>query len=175
MLSAAPERTLAPETQEAKGPAAPGPYLRRYRAARPRSRRHGPIALAVLAVTLLLLGRVWQVTRAHALSKEHDELRREVRGLENRIRLSSDLAVQTAFREGLDYKAFAKDGFMSPDPSRVVDIDLKAPLPSVRPHEGAVASIAAEVGHLVAGLLPGPRRPSGEDAAVRPVSAGGSR
>ncbi|HEX7078726.1 MAG TPA: hypothetical protein VF363_09905 [Candidatus Eisenbacteria bacterium] len=155
-------------------PAGNGGYLRRYRAARPRPRRHGPIALALLGVTLLLFARVWQVTTAHALSKEHDELRRDVRSLENRIRLSSELSVQSALHDGLDYKALAKEGFESPDPSRIVDIDLAQPLPSVKRHDGAVAALSARVGRIVRGIFPA-RAARGDEARLETVSAEASR
>jgi len=172
MLNAASPRAEAP----AAAPAAPaGPYLRRYRAARPRPRWHGPLAFAVAAVTLFLFARVWQVTAAHALAKEHDQLRRDVRGLENRIRLNSELSMRDALREGLDYKTFAKEGFESPDPSRVIDIDLERTLPLVRRPDGTVASLSSRVGRFVQGLWPGARDARAEERGVVPVSAEISR
>lgn len=171
MLRSATQRAVAPGLESAP----PSPYLRRYRTARPRPRRHGPIALLLFAVTLLLLGRVWQVTTAHALSKEHDQLRRDVRGLENRIRLSSELSVRAAFHEGLDYKTLAKEGFVSPDPSRIVEIDLARPLPRVKPRDGAVAALSGGVGRLVRDLIPGARAERPDAERLETVSAEASR
>lgn len=176
MLSTAPARATAPAAAPASRSAPPaGPYLRRYRAARPRPRRHGRVAVALFAVTLLLFARVWQVTAAHALSKEHDRLRRDVRGLENRIRLTSELSVQAAFKEGLDYKTLAKEGFESPDPSRIVDIDLTPALPSVKRPEGRVASLTGSVGRLMRGLLPAARAAREDRERLETVSTEVSR
>jgi hypothetical protein len=171
MLSAATRRAAAP----APDPAPASPYLRRFRVARPRPRGNARIALFLFAVTLLLFARVWQVTTAHELSKERDRLRRDVRGLENRIRLSSELSVRAAFREGLDYKALAKEGFVSPDPSHIVEIDLARPVPSVKPRDGSVASLSAGVGRFVRDLLPGTRLERRDDARLETVSAEDSR
>lgn len=134
-----------------------GPYLRRPRLARPRGKRHR-ILLVGLAIGMgLLFTKVWQVTTAHGLSAERDRLRREVRALENRMHLSSELAVRAALREGLDYEALAGQGFVSPDPSAIVDIDLANPVPSIRA-KGVAARLSGSVGHLLRVLLPGETR-----------------
>ena len=105
----------------------------------------------------LLFTKVWQVTASHGLSADRDQLRHEVRALENRIHLSSELAVRAALKEGLDYQALAGQGFLSPDPSAIVDIDLANPVPSVRPRASA-ARLSASVGRILRGLLPGTPR-----------------
>ena len=112
----------------------------------------------------LLFTKVWQVTTAHGLSAERDRLRREVRALENRIHLSSELAVRAALREGLDYKALAGQGFLSPDPSAIVDIDLANPVPSVTGKGGVAARLSGTVGRLLRVILPGDSR----DREARP-------
>ncbi|HEY6572091.1 MAG TPA: hypothetical protein VI198_02130, partial [Candidatus Eisenbacteria bacterium] len=113
-------------------------YLRRYRL-EPR-RNHGRLVAFVLVLMAILFLKVWQSTAASTLSMERDRLRREVRVLENRIRLSSELRVQAALREGLDHQALAALGFQNPDPSAVVDIDLGQTAPSIaRSGEGVVS------------------------------------
>lgn len=113
-------------------------YLRRYRL-EPRV-KHGRLLAAVLVLMALLFGKVWQSTAANSLSMERDRLRRDVRVLENRIRLSSELRVQAALREGLDHQALAALGFRNPDPTAVVQIDLSEPVPqAVRGRDGVVA------------------------------------
>jgi hypothetical protein len=152
----------------------PGPrtsYLRRVRSPhpRPRPRQTLPIAIGLALVTTLLFVRVWQVTSAHALAMEKDRLRKEVHALENRIRLSSDLAVQEALREGLDYAVLAKQGFHSPGPDALVDVDLARPFPRVVSRQGAMARLSADVGRFVRGILPARR--VAPEAKVQPVSA----
>lgn len=164
--------------QEAPAPARrepSGPYLRRVRGAhpRPRARRPLPVAAAVLVATALLFLRVGQVTTAHGLAIEKDRLKKEVAALENRIRLSSDLAVQEALREGLDYAALAKQGFQSPSPDALVEVDLAQPFPRVVSRQGAMARFSADVGRLVRGILPARREAPHEvpDVQVMPVVA----
>lgn len=162
MMTAVRQALRAPDL-DSPGASA-GPYLRRPRLARPRGKRHR-LLLACLAVGMaLLFTKVWQVTAAHGLSAERDRLRREVRALENRIHLSSELAVRAALREGLDYEALAGRGFQSPDPSAIVDIDLANAVPSVRSKDGVAARLSSTVGSLLRGLLPGDTR----DRATRP-------
>jgi hypothetical protein len=115
---------------------------------------------------------------------ERDRLRREVHGLENRIRLSSDLAVQEALKEGLDYAALARQGFQSPGPDALVDVDLAQPFPRVVSRQGAMTRLSADVGRFVRGILaPGaeaaerrsprpPAEPAPDDVHVVAVSAG---
>jgi hypothetical protein len=98
-------------------------YLRQYRAQPRRGLRAGALVL-LLALAALLFLKVWERTQANALSMERDHLVREVRALENRIQLSTELADQAALREGLSFAALKERGFESPDPSRVVEIDL---------------------------------------------------
>lgn len=166
-----PSRTAA----SAATPATKSPYLRRVRAAqpRPRARLPLPLALGVVVVTALLFVRVWQVTSAHALAFEKDRLKKEVAALENRIRLSSDLAVQEALHEGLDYAALAKQGFQSPGPDALVDVDLAQPYPRVVSRQGAMARLSADVGRLVRGILPARREAprTADDLEVLPVTA----
>lgn len=156
-------------------PAVQSPYLRRVRAAHPRVRARLPLplVLGVIVVTALLFARVWQVTSAHALAYEKDRLKKEVAALENRIRLSSDLAVQEALHEGLDYAALAKQGFQSPGPDALVDVDLAQPYPRVVSRQGAMARLSADVGRFVRGILPARRDASrnSDDIRVLPVTA----
>jgi|SRR5688572_12563260 len=154
------------------GAVAPAPFLRRVRAVspRPRARRSAPLVLGLVVVTALLFARVWQVTSAHSLSMDRDRLRREVHVLENRIRLSSELSVQEALHEGLDYAALAQQGFLSPSPDVIVDVDLAQTTPRVVPRQGAMARLSADVGRLVRGILP-VRRGVSEDVRVLPVIA----
>lgn len=113
-------------------------YLRRYRL-EPR-RSHGSLLAFVLVLMAILFAKVWQSTAANTLSMERDRLRREVRVLENRIRISSELRVRAALREGLDHQALAALGFQNPDPSTVVNLDLGQQGPSVaRRGDGVVA------------------------------------
>lgn len=113
-------------------------YLRRYRL-EPR-RNHARLVAAVLVLMAVLFAKVWQSTAASSLSMERDRLRREVRVLENRIRLSSELRVQAALREGLDPRALTALGFQNPDPAAVVNIELSDAAPSRgRGGDGVVA------------------------------------
>jgi hypothetical protein len=117
-------------------------YLRRYRL-EPR-RRTGRILAGALVVMALLFAKVWQSTAANSLSMERDRLRREVRTLENRIRLSSELRVQAALREGLDHNALQALGFQNPEPEAIVTIDLEETLPRARSaHDGVVARLGS--------------------------------
>lgn len=169
MLTAAREAIRVASTFDA--PAQPaGPYLRRARVARPRGRKHRLVLLGLAAVMALLFTKVWQVTSAHGLSAERDRLRREVRALENRIHLSSELAVRAALRGGLDYEALAGQGFLSPDPSAIVDIDLANPIPSVRSRAGVAARLSSQVGQILRGLLP--EAPRGREARVNIATVG---
>ncbi len=98
-------------------------YLRQYRAQPRRGTRAGLLALLLILAALLFL-KVWERTQANALSMERDRLAREVRALENRIQLSTELADQAALRGGLTFAALKERGFESPDPTRVVEINL---------------------------------------------------
>lgn len=169
MLSAAVRKSEV-SAPSLTGPAVPTPYLRRVRDARPRARKPLPLVVGVVFVTAVLFARVWQVTSAHSLSMDRDRLRHEVHSLENRIRLSSELAVQEALHEGLDTAALAKRGFQSPNPEVLVDVDLAQPFPRVVPRQGAMARLSADVGRFVRGILPA-RRGAPEDIEVLPVSA----
>ena len=149
------------------------PYLRRARAPRPRPKRSIPLLVGVVFVAALLFGRVWQVTSAHSLSMERDQLRREVRTLENKIRLSSDLTVQEALQSGLDYAALARQGFRSPGPDALVEVDLAQPFPRVVSRQGAMSRLSADVGRFVRGILaPGtdPRTQKKNPALPEPAS-----
>lgn len=170
MLTAVRKSPGNAATSESTSHAA-GPYLRRPRLVRPRGRRHRLLVVGLAFVMGLLFTKVWQVTAAHGLSAERDRLRREVRALENRIHLSSELAVRAALREGLDYEALAGRGFQSPDPSAIVDIDLANPVPMVQPHDGAAARLSSHVGRLLRGLLGGEARDLDIPLHVENVSA----
>ena len=163
------------ERRDPSDPAPKSPYLRRVRGGhpRPRTRPPLPLVLGLVVVTALLFARVWQVTSAHALAMDKDRLKKEVAALENRIRLSSDLAVQEALHEGLDYAALAKQGFQSPGPDALVDVDLDQPYPRVVSRQGAMARLSADVGRFVRGILPARRDAPADtrDFKVLPVTA----
>ena len=139
-------------------------YLRRYRL-EPR-RRTGRLLAGALIFMALLFAKVWQSTAANSLSMDRDRLRREVRSLENRIRLSSELRVQAALREGLDHNALAGLGFQNPEPSAVVRIDLDAPIATPRRgHDGVVALLGGWFQNIGVGSRDGMA-----DARTVPVS-----
>jgi hypothetical protein len=176
---------VAPAAAAASTPARHSPYLRRSRTLRPRPKRSIPLLIGVVLVAALLFGRVWQVTAAHSLAMERDQLRHEVRALENRIRLSSDLTVQEALQSGLDYAALARQGFRSPGPDALVEVDLAQPFPRVVSRQGAMARLSADMGRFVRGILapgtdpvarrgrplPGNDEPRAEEVHVVTVSA----
>ncbi len=140
-------------------------YLRRYRL-EPR-RSHGHLVACVLVLMVVLFAKVWQSTAASTLSMERDSLRREVRVLENRIRLSSELRVQAALRGGLDHQALAALGFRNPDPSAVVNINLSRSAPSKAPgDDGGVARFSGFLRGIRGGR---PRRD--EELHAIPVSS----
>lgn len=154
---------------------AKSPYLRRVRGAQPRPRNRLPLPLVatMVVVSALLFARVWQVTSSHALAMDRDRLKKEVAALDNRIRLSSDLAIQEALHQGLDYAALAKQGFQSPGPDALVDVDLAQPFPRVVSRQGAMARLSADVGRIVRVILPARRAaPSTpDDIRALPVTA----
>ncbi|HEV8128376.1 MAG TPA: hypothetical protein VGQ14_01835 [Candidatus Eisenbacteria bacterium] len=161
------------QVADAPTPARQSPYLRRTRVLRPRPKRSFPLLVGVMLVAALLFGRVWQVTAAHSLAMERDQLRRDVRALENKIRLSSDLTVQEALQSGLDYAALARQGFRSPGPDALVEVDLAQPFPRVVSRQGAMARLSADVGRFVRGILaPGtdPRTQKKNPALPEPAS-----
>ena len=102
-----------------------GPYLR----LRMQPKRR--VSVRVIAVFLigasLLFTKVWERTVANSLSMERDHLARDVRSIENRIRITRDLEEQLALRSGLDLTSLGELGFQAPDPARVVDVDLAIP------------------------------------------------
>ncbi len=131
---------LAARLRETPGePAAqgPGPYLR-FRT-QPRRRVSGRAIALLLIAASLLFTKVWERTVANSLSMERDRLAREVRSLENRIRITRDLEEQAAFRNGVDLAGLGRLGFQNPDPAHVVDVDLALPRArrSSRPAFGA--------------------------------------
>ena len=122
------EAPSAPAGRAVEGTAGRGPYLRTFRAQPRRRVRPRVVALLLLAAAMLFL-QVWERTAANSLSMERDRLAREVRSLENRIRITRDLQEQAAFRSGIDLSSLGRLGFRSPDPSNVVDVDLAIPGP----------------------------------------------
>ncbi|HYQ89231.1 MAG TPA: hypothetical protein VEU09_06360 [Candidatus Binatia bacterium] len=118
-LAHAPE---APDDEAGRGPR--GPYLRLRTQA--KRRLSGRVVVLFLVAASLLFTKVWERTVANSLSMERDHLARDVRSLENRIRITRDLEEQAAFRNGVDLESLAKLGFQNPDPARVVDVDLAA-------------------------------------------------
>ena len=127
-----------------------GVYLRQYRA-QPRSgARSRVLVLLLLALGLMFL-RVWERTQANALAMERDGLAREVRALENRIQLSTDLADQAALREGLSMDLLEARGFESPDPSRIVEID---PALVAVPETSRPAGVGAAIARALRRIAP---------------------
>jgi hypothetical protein len=130
-------------------------------------RRHGGILLALLLLGMLLFSKVWESTVANSLSMERDRLRREVRALQNRIRLSSELNDQAALKEGIDPQALRAQGFVAPDPARIIEIDLNQAMPRALPRSG----VAARVEAWFQRLRGAPPRPPGTDVEAVPVRA----
>jgi len=114
-----------PQTADARRPAN-GPFLRSF-GPQPRRRVSMRGVALLLVATSLLFTQVWERTAANSLSMERDRLAREVRLLENRIRITRDLEEQAAFRSGIDLTSLTGLGFQNPDPARVVDVDLAEP------------------------------------------------
>ncbi len=141
-------------------------YLRRYAVQAPR-RRHGALLLALLLLGALLFSKVWESTVANSLSMERDRLTREVRGLENRIRLSSELSDQAALREGIDSQTLRAQGFIAPDPARIIEIDLNQAMPRALPRSGVVARVETWLKHFQSN----PVRPPEADPEAVPVRA----
>jgi len=104
-----------------------GPYLR----LRMQPKRHVSVRLIAVSLIIasLLFTKVWERTVSNSLSMERDHLSREVRSIENRIRITRDLEEQSALRSGLDLTSLGELGFQAPDPARVVDVDLAIPGP----------------------------------------------
>lgn len=121
-------------------------YLRRY-TVRGRRVRYGKTLLIGLAALLLLFARVWENTVAHATAMDRDRLRREVRALENRLQLSSEVSEQSSLLSGVDPRSLRALGFVAPDPAHIVDIDLKDSLPHAVP-----GGVAARVSSWFQGL-----------------------
>jgi hypothetical protein len=104
-------------------------------------RRHRKLLVALALLGALLFSKVWESTVANSLSMERDRLRREVRALENRIRLSSELSDQAALREGIDAPALRAQGFIAPDPARIIEIDLNQAMPRALSRSGVAARV----------------------------------
>lgn len=159
---ALPARDVAPDAKERPDQA----YLRRY-AVRGRRARYGKPLLIGLAVVLLLMARVWENTVAHATAMERDRLRREVRALENRLQLSSEVSEQSTLLSGVDPRSLRELGFVAPDPAHIVDIDLKDSLPHAVPG----GSVAARVSSWWRGLHRRGATPATEGVDAVPVRA----
>jgi len=124
LRSAAPGAAVAPGQVPPSGRSAPHRiYLRRY-SAQPGRRRHGRWVALFAVLGSLLFAKVWECTVANSLSMERDRLTGEVRALENRIRLSSELRDQAALGRGIDSETLREQGFVNPEPSRIIEIDL---------------------------------------------------
>jgi hypothetical protein len=145
-------------------------YLRRYAVQRARP-RHGRVLLALCLLGSLLFSKVWESTIANSLSMERDRLRREVRGLENRIRLSSELRDQAALREGIDSRTLQAQGFIAPDPARIIEIDLDQAMPRAVTR----SSVAERVGAFLKRIRIGRPVAPVPDASAVPVRAGVDR
>jgi hypothetical protein len=144
-------------------------YLRRF-TVRGRRVRYGKPLLIGLAVVLLLFARVWENTVAHSTAMERDRLRRDVRALQNRLQLSSELSDQSTLLEGTDPRSLHALGFVAPDPSHIVDIDLREPFPRALPRNGVAARLSSWWRGL-RGRSVEPIVPPGESMDAVPVRA----
>ncbi len=147
----------------------PGPYLRLR--TQTKRRMSGRIVLALLVAASLLFAKVWERTVSNSLSMERDRLARDVRSLENRIRITRDLEEQAAFRDGIDLAGLNQLGFQNPDPARVVDVDLVSPRARRGPRPALGARLMGSLRKALPSFLT--ERVVGLPAA--PVEAGGSR
>ena len=145
-------------------------YLRRYAVQGPRP-RYGKLLLVVFLLGSLLFSKVWESIIANSLSMDRERLRREVRALENRIRLSSELRDQAALREGIDSQSLRAQGFLAPDPARIIEIDLDQAMPRAVSQPGVVDRLGALLRRIH------PNRPAAPepDVAAVPVRAGVAR
>ena len=116
-------------------------YLRRY-APQGKPARTRRLAFAFLVFLVLVFAKVWESTVASSLSMERDKLRREVRALGNRVRLTSQLSERAALHEGIDPRSLESRGFVAPDPAHIVEIDLRTGMPRAIRRE----SVAARLG-----------------------------
>jgi hypothetical protein len=134
-------------------------------------RRVSPRLIALLLIAAsLLFTKVWERTVSNSLSMERDRLARDVRSLENRIRITRDLEEQAAFRSGLDLTSLAELGFQSPDPARVVDVDLAIP----RARRSGV-SLGARLSGAIRRALPSSLTERVVGLPAAPVETGGTR
>ena len=168
-MNVAARLARAAEDVDEAPPGLHGPYLR-FRT-QPRWRVSRRAIGILLIATCLLFTKVWERTVANSLSMERDRLAREVRSLENRIRITRDLEEQAAFRSGVDLESLAKLGFQNPDPARVVDVDLTLPRTPRTRRPALAARILAGLRRALPPFLT--ERVVGLPAA--PVEAGGSR
>jgi hypothetical protein len=167
-MNAAPPLPRSGETGAA--PRRGAGYLRQYRAQPRRLLRSRVLLFVFLALGLMFL-HVWERTQANALAMERDRLARDVRALENRIQLSTDLTDQAALREGLSMSLLEARGFESPDPARIVEID---PSLTAAPAAPAASGLRAEVARALRRLAPqktvgnGAEMPAAIHAGVAP-------
>jgi len=142
-------------------------YLRRYAVQAPRP-QYGKLLLALCLLGSLLFSKVWESTIANSLSMDRERLRREVRGLENRIRLSSELRDQAALREGIDSQTLRAQGFVAPDPARIIEIDLDQAMPRAVSRPGVIDRLGA----LFRRIHKSRPAPPEADVSAVPVRAG---
>lgn len=141
-------------------------YLRRYRsdARRPWDLR---LVLGLALLGILLFAKVWECTVANSLSIERDRLRLDVRGLSNRIQLSSEIRDRAALLEGVDPRRLQAEGFVAPAPAQIIDIDLAQPTARAIPH----ATVAARLGAWFRSVHPFRAAPAPNGAEAVPVRA----
>jgi hypothetical protein len=135
-----------------------------------KRRVSGRVVVLFLIAASLLFTKVWERTVANSLSMERDHLARDVRSLENRIRITRDLEEQAAFRNGVDLESLAKLGFQNPDPSRVVDVDLAR----ARAHRGSHPALGPRLWETLRRALPPSLAERVLGLPVVPVEAGGT-
>jgi hypothetical protein len=76
-------------------------------------------------------------------------------------------------QSGLDYAALARQGFRSPGPDALVEVDLAQPFPRVVSRQGAMVRLSADVGRFVRGILaPGTNPALRRGRPVEPVLPG---
>jgi hypothetical protein len=160
---AAPTVHDAPEIPSAAHRTRHRVYLRRY-SIQPGRRSYGALIAVFGALACLLFAKVWECTVANSLSMDRDRLRSEVRSLQNRIRLSTELRDQAALNRGIDSETLRGQGFMNPDPARIIDIDLDQPVARAMADNGVVARLNAWL-HRAA-----PPRSAERAPEVEPVS-----
>jgi hypothetical protein len=161
-------RLQAPIVDDSEEARPKGPYLRLRM--QPKRRVSVRVIAMLLIGASLLFTKVWERTVANSLSMERDHLAREVRSVENRIRITRDLEEQSALRSGLDLTSLGQLGFQAPDPARVVDVELAVPRP-----KGGGLGLGQKLLGAARRALPSSLTERVVGLPAAPVEAGGTR